>query len=341
MRVGVELGRRLHEHDMHWWDAQLARIPGAAEVEGLRRRRGTRRRHGRRASRADYPFWLLTARSMQYAWGANVGMQLIKEVADNVAGPSRRDHQHRRRGAARHRRRRPGRDRDAAAQRARPRRAAPGHPARHAAADRPVRPLGDAVRQGLRRAEHELAGAHVARPTDATGSGADIVRVQRAPARRRRLAHDPLGDGRRSAPLRRLPDLHRRRAGTPTRRRPACSGGACSTWRSASTRTCSARSCRSAASTATIRRAWTCARPPRPGSAPTASSPSTTTCASAAPTAPSPAPTRRATRPTRAAFAYGKAMANETQRHDDRAARGGDQVHVLRRSHRRRHSRTG
>ena len=34
----------------------------------------------------DYPFWMLTARSMQYAWGGNVGMQLIKEVADNVAG---------------------------------------------------------------------------------------------------------------------------------------------------------------------------------------------------------------------------------------------------------------
>ena len=36
--------------------------------------------------REDYPFWLLTARSMQYAWGGNVGMQLIKEVAGNVAG---------------------------------------------------------------------------------------------------------------------------------------------------------------------------------------------------------------------------------------------------------------
>jgi phenylacetyl-CoA:acceptor oxidoreductase len=34
----------------------------------------------------DYPFWLLTARSMQYAWGGNVGMQLIKEVAGNIAG---------------------------------------------------------------------------------------------------------------------------------------------------------------------------------------------------------------------------------------------------------------
>ena len=35
---------------------------------------------------ADFPFWMLTARSMQYAWGGNVGMQLIREVAQNVAG---------------------------------------------------------------------------------------------------------------------------------------------------------------------------------------------------------------------------------------------------------------
>ncbi len=45
------------------WDAVITKAGGRAE---------------------DYPFWLLTARSMQYAWGANVGMQLIKEVADNV-----------------------------------------------------------------------------------------------------------------------------------------------------------------------------------------------------------------------------------------------------------------
>ena len=42
---------------------------------------------GRMGARAeDYPFWLLTSRSMQYAWGGNVGIQMIKEVADNVAG---------------------------------------------------------------------------------------------------------------------------------------------------------------------------------------------------------------------------------------------------------------
>ncbi|MBI3368265.1 MAG: molybdopterin oxidoreductase, partial [Burkholderiales bacterium] len=41
---------------------------------------------GAGAKASDYPFWLLTARSMQYAWGGNVGLQMIREVADNVAG---------------------------------------------------------------------------------------------------------------------------------------------------------------------------------------------------------------------------------------------------------------
>ncbi len=84
-RVGIELGRRLHEHDMHWWDTQLHEyqaLPvwkdfGAPWIAALAKAGG---------QPEEFPFWLLTARSMQYAWGANVGMQLIKEVADNVAG---------------------------------------------------------------------------------------------------------------------------------------------------------------------------------------------------------------------------------------------------------------
>jgi phenylacetyl-CoA:acceptor oxidoreductase len=84
-RVGAELGRRLHEHDMHWWDKQLPEykaLPewkdfGAPWVAALEKAGGRPQ---------DFPFWLLTARSMQYAWGGNVGMQMIKEVADNVAG---------------------------------------------------------------------------------------------------------------------------------------------------------------------------------------------------------------------------------------------------------------
>jgi phenylacetyl-CoA:acceptor oxidoreductase len=84
-RIGTELGRRLHEHDMHWWDKQLTEYQAlpvwkdfaAPWNAALVKSGGT----------ADaYPFWLLTARSMQYAWGANMAIQLMKEVADNVAG---------------------------------------------------------------------------------------------------------------------------------------------------------------------------------------------------------------------------------------------------------------
>ena len=84
-RVGAELGRRLHEHDMHWWDRQLDEYQAlpkckdfAAPWEAAVSVAG--------GKPADFPFWLLTARSMQYAWGGNVGMQLIREVADNIAG---------------------------------------------------------------------------------------------------------------------------------------------------------------------------------------------------------------------------------------------------------------
>ncbi len=84
-RVGRELGNRLHEHGMKWWDTQLAEyqaLPAWKDFPALWEEELARM--GGKAP--DFPFWLLTARSMQYAWGGNVGMQLIKEVADNVAG---------------------------------------------------------------------------------------------------------------------------------------------------------------------------------------------------------------------------------------------------------------
>jgi len=85
LRAGTELGRRLHENDMHWWDKQLEEYQGLPiwkDFPGLWET--TLAQSG--GEPADYPFWLLTARSMQYAWGGNVGMQMIKEVADNIAG---------------------------------------------------------------------------------------------------------------------------------------------------------------------------------------------------------------------------------------------------------------
>jgi phenylacetyl-CoA:acceptor oxidoreductase len=81
-RIGAELGRRLHENGITWWDRQLGEyqaLPEWKDFPGLwQATLGT--------AAGDFPFWLLTSRSMQYAWGANVGMQLIKEVADNIAG---------------------------------------------------------------------------------------------------------------------------------------------------------------------------------------------------------------------------------------------------------------
>ena len=230
----------------------------------------------------------------------------MKEVADNVTG-------HRgviiNAGAARatrHRRRRRDRDRDAQAQRARPRGGAPGHTPRHAAADRPVRPLGHAGGQRLRRAEHELAGDDVA--------GADRChrlgrrhRAREDRSGRRRCGHDPLGDGRGPAALRRLPDLHRI---VQARQRHPARGAVAARARHGVRRVPRRAARLRAGGLPALRRAAVhgrCARPRRPSSAPTASSPSTTTCASAAPTAPWPAPTRRATRPTAPSFAFGEA----------------------------------
>jgi len=85
LRVGRELERRLHEHGIRWWDRQLAEyqaLPAWKEFPSLWEEAVVRA--GGRAE--DYPFWLLTSRSMQYAWGGNVGVQMIREVAANVAG---------------------------------------------------------------------------------------------------------------------------------------------------------------------------------------------------------------------------------------------------------------
>ena len=85
-RVGKELARRLHEHAIIWWDRQLDEyepLPPWRDLAGLWEE-ALARHFAVRIE--DYPFWLITARSMQYSWGGNVGIQLIKEVADNVAG---------------------------------------------------------------------------------------------------------------------------------------------------------------------------------------------------------------------------------------------------------------
>jgi phenylacetyl-CoA:acceptor oxidoreductase len=179
---------------MHWWDTQLEEYQARPKWKDFPSIWvAVITASGARA--ADYPFWLLTARSMQYAWGGNVGMQMIKEVADNIAGH---------RGVI------------VNAQTAARLGIGEGDPIEIATPKRSVR--GRAVlRQGIRPDTLLLIGqfAHWETPlakdfgvpslnslatmsialTDSTGSGADIVRV----ALRRASGAPPREGGRRRA----------------------------------------------------------------------------------------------------------------------------------------------
>lgn len=85
LRVGRELGNRLHEKDMHWWDEQLTEyvaLPDWHDVPG-RWERALVKAGGRLE---DYPFWLLTTKSMQYHSGGNAGIALMDEVSESLHG---------------------------------------------------------------------------------------------------------------------------------------------------------------------------------------------------------------------------------------------------------------
>ena len=145
--TGEQLAHRLHgsRHRLVGQAAHRIRV----RCRGYERYAGYLERLRARAGRdpADYPLWAMTARSMQYSWGANVGLPIINEVANNIAGhrgviinrsiakkmgiaegdevviESRFRHYRGQSGAAR------------------------GHPAGHRADDRPVRSLEDARMQ--------------------------------------------------------------------------------------------------------------------------------------------------------------------------------------------------
>jgi phenylacetyl-CoA:acceptor oxidoreductase len=85
LRAGVELGRRLHEANIHWWDSQLTEYQGLPcwhdvphHWEVATRELG--------ADPADYPFWGITTKTMSYTTGNNIGIPLMHEAGANLRG---------------------------------------------------------------------------------------------------------------------------------------------------------------------------------------------------------------------------------------------------------------
>ncbi|MFQ5439475.1 MAG: molybdopterin dinucleotide binding domain-containing protein, partial [Paracoccaceae bacterium] len=86
LRIGQELGARLHEAGIKWWDRQLKEYEALPHWQDLPALWERALEKGFGVNIGDFPFWLLTSRSMQYSWGANAGLQVMQEVAANVAG---------------------------------------------------------------------------------------------------------------------------------------------------------------------------------------------------------------------------------------------------------------
>jgi phenylacetyl-CoA:acceptor oxidoreductase len=84
-RHGAQLANRLHETGIEWWDQQLTEYQALPDYKQFP---DIWINYAREVGRDpdEFPLWALTARSMQYSWGANVGIPLINEVAQNIAG---------------------------------------------------------------------------------------------------------------------------------------------------------------------------------------------------------------------------------------------------------------
>ncbi|MCC6947905.1 MAG: molybdopterin-dependent oxidoreductase [Bradyrhizobiaceae bacterium] len=85
MRVGEELRRRLHEQGIHWWDEQLSEYQALPEYHDVPGRWVKAvEHHGGRPE--DFPLWGITTKTMFYSAGNNSGVPLMHEVGQNVRG---------------------------------------------------------------------------------------------------------------------------------------------------------------------------------------------------------------------------------------------------------------
>ena len=85
LRAGRELGRRLHEQKMNWWDEQLSEYTALPDWHDVPAR-WIRNLERAGAKVEDFPFWLLTTKSMQYHAGGNAAIEVMHEVAKNLRG---------------------------------------------------------------------------------------------------------------------------------------------------------------------------------------------------------------------------------------------------------------
>ena len=85
LRTGRELGRRLHEQKMNWWDEQLSEYTALPEWHDVPAR-WIRNLELAGAKAEDFPLWLLTTKSMQYHSGGNAAIEVMHDVAQNLRG---------------------------------------------------------------------------------------------------------------------------------------------------------------------------------------------------------------------------------------------------------------
>ena len=85
-RIGHELGNRLHEEGITWWDKQLEEYETMPSWKDFPKMWEDALEKHFKVDINDYPFWIVTTRSMQYSWGNNVSIQMIREVAKNIKG---------------------------------------------------------------------------------------------------------------------------------------------------------------------------------------------------------------------------------------------------------------
>lgn len=82
-RVGEELGRRLHEEDIHWWDEKLEEYKPLPTGENFLEVWDSF--YDEMAKNPEeYDIYLLSTRSMQYSWTTNVRSPAMKEAAESM-----------------------------------------------------------------------------------------------------------------------------------------------------------------------------------------------------------------------------------------------------------------